>query len=64
MTGVWEGEYNFFCQGTRSAGEADMKVLSLIILSSLSLIKKSYTEDKMTYNFTVLVIPVDIFKRT
>jgi len=30
VTGVWEGKYNFFCQGTRSGGEADMKVLSLI----------------------------------
>lgn len=27
VTGVWEGKYNFFCQGTHSAGEADMKVL-------------------------------------
>jgi hypothetical protein len=33
VTGVWEGKYNFFCQGTRSAGESDMKVgLSSTIL--------------------------------
>lgn len=35
VTGVWEGKYNFFCQGTRSAGEADMKVLSLFIILNL-----------------------------
>lgn len=39
-------------------------IVSFIILSSLFLIKKLYTKDKMTYNLTVQVIPVDIFKRT
>ncbi|XP_070274510.1 very long chain fatty acid elongase 5 isoform X2 [Myotis yumanensis] len=30
VTGVWEGNYNFFCQGTRSAGEADMKIIRVL----------------------------------
>ncbi|KAM8778197.1 very long chain fatty acid elongase 5 isoform 2-T3 [Rhynchonycteris naso] len=30
VTGVWEGKYNFFCQGTRSAGEADMKIVRVL----------------------------------
>lgn len=30
VTGVWEGRYNFFCQGTRSAGEADMKIIRVL----------------------------------
>uniref|UniRef100_A0A8C3X1C3 Elongation of very long chain fatty acids protein n=1 Tax=Catagonus wagneri TaxID=51154 RepID=A0A8C3X1C3_9CETA len=30
VTGVWEGKYNFFCQGTRSAGEADMKIIRVL----------------------------------
>ncbi|XP_012579027.1 PREDICTED: elongation of very long chain fatty acids protein 5 isoform X2 [Condylura cristata] len=30
VTGVWEGKYNFFCQDTRSAGEADMKIIRVL----------------------------------
>ncbi|XP_050996095.1 elongation of very long chain fatty acids protein 5 isoform X2 [Acomys russatus] len=30
VTGVWEGKYNFFCQGTRSAGESDMKIIRVL----------------------------------
>ncbi|XP_070442336.1 very long chain fatty acid elongase 5 isoform X5 [Equus przewalskii] len=30
VTGVWENNYNFFCQGTRSAGEADMKIVEVL----------------------------------
>ncbi|XP_058931321.1 very long chain fatty acid elongase 5 [Kogia breviceps] len=30
VTGVWEGQYNFFCQGTRSGGEADMKIIHVL----------------------------------
>ncbi|KAI5140568.1 elongation of very long chain fatty acids protein 5 [Manis pentadactyla] len=30
VTGVWEGRYNFFCQGTRSSGEADVKVIRVL----------------------------------
>ncbi|XP_045860693.1 elongation of very long chain fatty acids protein 5 isoform X3 [Meles meles] len=30
VTGVWESRYNFFCQGTRSAGEADMKIIRVL----------------------------------
>ncbi|XP_023977875.1 very long chain fatty acid elongase 5 isoform X3 [Physeter macrocephalus] len=30
VTGVWEGQYNFFCQGTRSGGEADMKIVHVL----------------------------------
>ncbi|XP_058162875.1 very long chain fatty acid elongase 5 [Dasypus novemcinctus] len=30
VTGVWEGKYNFFCQGTRSGGEADMKIIHVL----------------------------------
>ncbi|MXQ97816.1 hypothetical protein E5288_WYG013834 [Bos mutus] len=30
VTGVWEGQYNFFCQGTRSGGEADMKIIRVL----------------------------------
>ncbi|ELV11969.1 Elongation of very long chain fatty acids protein 5 [Tupaia chinensis] len=30
VTGVWEGNYNFFCQGTRSAGESDMKIVRVL----------------------------------
>ncbi|XP_042527859.1 elongation of very long chain fatty acids protein 5 isoform X2 [Dipodomys spectabilis] len=30
VTGVWEGRYNFFCQGTRSAGESDMKIIRVL----------------------------------
>ncbi|XP_077018199.1 very long chain fatty acid elongase 5 isoform X2 [Tamandua tetradactyla] len=30
VTGVWEGKYNFFCQGTRSGGEADMKIIRVL----------------------------------
>uniref|UniRef100_A0A2K5SI07 Elongation of very long chain fatty acids protein n=1 Tax=Cebus imitator TaxID=2715852 RepID=A0A2K5SI07_CEBIM len=30
VTGVWEGKYNFFCQGTRTAGESDMKIIRVL----------------------------------
>ncbi|XP_032196159.1 elongation of very long chain fatty acids protein 5 isoform X3 [Mustela erminea] len=30
VTGVWENSYNFFCQGTHSAGEADMKIIRVL----------------------------------
>ncbi|XP_053457474.1 elongation of very long chain fatty acids protein 5 isoform X2 [Nycticebus coucang] len=30
VTGVWEGRYNFFCQGTRSAGESDTKIIRVL----------------------------------
>ncbi|XP_072264546.1 very long chain fatty acid elongase 5 [Pyxicephalus adspersus] len=30
VTGVWEGGYNFFCQDTRSGGEADMKIVRVL----------------------------------
>uniref|UniRef100_A0A8C5K9S2 Elongation of very long chain fatty acids protein n=1 Tax=Jaculus jaculus TaxID=51337 RepID=A0A8C5K9S2_JACJA len=30
VTGVWEGRYNFFCQGTRSAGESHMKIIRVL----------------------------------
>uniref|UniRef100_A0A8C9DE05 Elongation of very long chain fatty acids protein n=1 Tax=Prolemur simus TaxID=1328070 RepID=A0A8C9DE05_PROSS len=30
VTGVREGKYNFFCQGTRSAGESDMKIIRVL----------------------------------
>uniref|UniRef100_A0A9L0J9D4 Elongation of very long chain fatty acids protein n=1 Tax=Equus asinus TaxID=9793 RepID=A0A9L0J9D4_EQUAS len=30
VTGVWENNYNYFCQGTRSAGEADMKIIEVL----------------------------------
>lgn len=30
VTGVWEGQYNFFCQGTRIGGEADMKITRVL----------------------------------
>ncbi|KAJ8786166.1 hypothetical protein J1605_006522 [Eschrichtius robustus] len=30
MTGVSEGQYNFFCQGTRSGGEADVKIIRVL----------------------------------
>uniref|UniRef100_H3AAE2 Elongation of very long chain fatty acids protein n=1 Tax=Latimeria chalumnae TaxID=7897 RepID=H3AAE2_LATCH len=30
VAGVWEGRYSFFCQDTRSAGEADMKIIRVL----------------------------------
>ncbi|EHB10085.1 Elongation of very long chain fatty acids protein 5 [Heterocephalus glaber] len=30
VTGVWESRYNFFCQGTRCAGESDMKIIRVL----------------------------------
>nr|XP_033792585.1 elongation of very long chain fatty acids protein 5 isoform X2 [Geotrypetes seraphini] len=30
VTGVWEGGYNFFCQDTHSAGEADLKIIRVL----------------------------------
>uniref|UniRef100_A0A8C5JXY8 Elongation of very long chain fatty acids protein n=1 Tax=Jaculus jaculus TaxID=51337 RepID=A0A8C5JXY8_JACJA len=30
VTGVWEGRYNFFCQGTCSAGESHMKIIHVL----------------------------------
>ncbi|XP_006893189.1 PREDICTED: elongation of very long chain fatty acids protein 5 isoform X2 [Elephantulus edwardii] len=30
VTGVWESNYNFFCQGTRTAGESDMKIVNVL----------------------------------
>ncbi|POI25673.1 hypothetical protein CIB84_010577, partial [Bambusicola thoracicus] len=30
VTGVWEGGYNFYCQDTRSGGEADMKIIRVL----------------------------------
>uniref|UniRef100_A0A8D2CPL7 Elongation of very long chain fatty acids protein n=1 Tax=Sciurus vulgaris TaxID=55149 RepID=A0A8D2CPL7_SCIVU len=30
VTGVWQGSYNFFCQGTRNAGESDMKIIHVL----------------------------------
>lgn len=63
MTGVWEGQYNFFCQGTRSAGESDMKVLALswgkMFVMMDVVCKINCTEGKMEHNLTAQAIPVD-----